>query len=62
MLVATLACEWGARALRINALEVPEHFEPEALHPLLRFICGPAAQYLTGQTLPCRRTAPGVAR
>ncbi len=54
MLVSTLACEWGSRALRINALEVPKGVDPEALHPLLRFVCGSAAQYLTGQTLACR--------
>ncbi|SCK12495.1 NAD(P)-dependent dehydrogenase, short-chain alcohol dehydrogenase family [Variovorax sp. HW608] len=60
MLVSTLACEWGSRALRINALEVPEDLDPQSLHPLLRFVCGPAAQYLTGQTLVC--TAQGEAR
>jgi len=54
MLVATLACEWGSRALRINALEVSKNVDPPLLHPLLRFVGGPAAQYLTGQTLVCR--------
>jgi len=54
MLVSTLACEWGGRALRINALEVPPDADPQALHALLRFVCGAAAQYLTGQTLICR--------
>ncbi|MGK6306647.1 SDR family oxidoreductase [Variovorax sp. DT-64] len=58
MLVSTLACEWGSRALRINALEVPRGVDPDALHPLLRFVCGSAAQYLTGQTLACRGTTP----
>jgi hypothetical protein len=62
MLVSTLACEWGSRALRINALEVPRGADPEALHPLLRFVCGPAAQYLTGQTLACRGTTPQESR
>jgi len=61
MLISTLACEWGARALRINALEVPQDLDPQSLHPLLRFVCGPAAQYLTGQTLICRATLPGEA-
>ncbi|VTU26401.1 SDR family oxidoreductase [Variovorax sp. RA8] len=56
MLVSALACEWGSRALRINALEVPRDLDPGALHPLLRFVCGSAAQYLTGQTLACRGT------
>jgi NAD(P)-dependent dehydrogenase (short-subunit alcohol dehydrogenase family) len=58
MLVATLACEWGSRALRINALEVPRDADPQLLHPLLRFVCGAAAQYLTGQTLACRSATP----
>lgn len=53
MLVSTLACEWGGRALRINALEVPADVNPQSLHALLRFVCGPAAQYMTGQTLIC---------
>ncbi|MFS8978612.1 SDR family oxidoreductase [Cupriavidus necator] len=50
MLVATLACEWGPRALRVNALSVARE-EPEGLAPLLRFIAGARAQYLTGQVL-----------
>ncbi|VTU28680.1 3-oxoacyl-[acyl-carrier-protein] reductase FabG [Variovorax sp. PBL-H6] len=58
MLVSTLACEWGPRALRINALEVPREVDPAALHPLLRFVCGSAAQYLTGQTIACRGAVP----
>jgi len=58
MLISTLACEWGSRALRINALEVPAGFDPQSLHPLLRFACGAAAQYLTGQTLTCRSATP----
>lgn len=62
MLVATLACEWGGRALRINALELPGDLEPRSLHPLLRFVCGSAAQYLTGQTLACRGATQGEAR
>lgn len=57
MLIATLACEWGSRALRINALEVPADFDPAALHPLLRYACGSAAQFLTGQTLVCQSPA-----
>ena len=54
MLVSTLACEWGSRALRINALQVPDDVDPRSLHPLLHYVCGPAAQYLTGQTLACQ--------
>ena len=62
MLVSTLACEWGGRALRINALEVPEDGVEEFLrsseaHSLLRYVCGAAAQYLTGQTLVCHPTS-----
>jgi NAD(P)-dependent dehydrogenase (short-subunit alcohol dehydrogenase family) len=51
MLVATLACEWGVRALRVNALTVPPDVAPQALRPLLAYMGGAAAQYLTGQTL-----------
>jgi len=58
MLISTLACEWGSRALRINALEVPPEVQPRSLHALLRYICGPAAQYVTGQTLVCHPHAP----
>jgi hypothetical protein len=57
MLVSTLACEWGSRALRINALQVTHDADPARLHALLRYVCGPAAQYLTGQTLVCRVAA-----
>jgi NAD(P)-dependent dehydrogenase (short-subunit alcohol dehydrogenase family) len=53
MLVSTLACEWGSRALRINALEVAPGAAPGELHPLLRYVAGAGAQYLTGQTLAC---------
>lgn len=59
MLVSTLACEWGSRALRINALVVPADVTPLALHPLLRYVCGASAQFLTGQTLACGRSALG---
>ncbi|MDO8249429.1 MAG: SDR family oxidoreductase [Rhodoferax sp.] len=62
MLIATLACEWGSRGLRINALEVAVDMDPQGLHPLLRYACGSAAQFLTGQTLVCERPARGVAR
>ncbi len=57
MLVATLACEWGARALRINALALPPGTDPRTLHPLLRYVAGAGAQYLTGQTLDCAGAA-----
>lgn len=54
MLIATLACEWGPRARRINAVEVDAANPDPALNPLLRFVAGAEAQYLTGQTL-CTR-------
>ncbi|MNT43007.1 hypothetical protein D3C72_1794560 [compost metagenome] len=54
MLVASLACEWGPGARRINAVEVAPGTTPDALAPLLRFVAGAQAQYLTGQTL-CSR-------
>jgi NAD(P)-dependent dehydrogenase (short-subunit alcohol dehydrogenase family) len=50
MLVATLACEWGPLHLRINALEIPEGSVPAELAPLVHFVAGAGAQYLTGQT------------
>lgn len=51
MLLATLACEWGAEDLRINGVQADCH-DPGALAPLLRFIAGPRARYMTGQVLP----------
>lgn len=56
MLVATLACEWGQRALRINAVQCEwNSFEPRTslapLTPLLRYLAGPAARCITGQVL-----------
>ena len=37
MLVSTLACEWGSRALRINALEVPKDLDPALAAPAAAF-------------------------
>jgi NAD(P)-dependent dehydrogenase (short-subunit alcohol dehydrogenase family) len=51
MLVATLACEWGGRNLRINAVEVSPQSSVASVAPLLRFVAGAGAQYLTGQTI-----------
>ncbi|OZI71799.1 SDR family NAD(P)-dependent oxidoreductase [Bordetella genomosp. 12] len=51
MLIATLACEWGPLAARVNAIEVPPGGDPQRYLPLLRFMAGAQAQYLTGQTL-----------
>ena len=54
MLIASLACEWGPAARRINAVQIAQGTSPEALAPLLRFVAGAQAQYLTGQVL-CSR-------
>lgn len=51
MLVATLAAEWGMHGLRINALELPRDLAPDACLPLLDYMAGPRAQFLTGQVL-----------
>ena len=51
MLVATLAAEWGAHGLRINALEPTPGLAPEACLPLLGYLAGARAQFLTGQVL-----------
>ncbi len=50
MLIATLACELGARALRINALEIGPDDTPDSLRDVLHYMAGASAQYLTGQT------------
>lgn len=54
MLISTLAAEWGPAAHRINAVEVDAKDANAQLAPLLRFVAGAQAQYLTGQTL-CTR-------
>lgn len=51
MLVSALACEWGPQARRINAVQLGPDTDPVALAPMLRFVAGAQAQYLTGQTL-----------
>ena len=51
MLIATLACEWGAKALRINALELAAGMTAQQVAPVVHFVAGAGAQYLTGQTL-----------
>jgi len=51
MLVATLAAEWGAHGLRINALELQPGLAPDACLPLLGYVAGARAQFLTGQVL-----------
>lgn len=49
MLVATLAAEWGAHGLRINALAPGDAIAP--CLPLLDYMAGARAQFLTGQAL-----------
>lgn len=51
MLVATLAAEWGAHGLRINALELQPGLAPDSCLPLLGYLAGARAQFLTGQVL-----------
>jgi NAD(P)-dependent dehydrogenase (short-subunit alcohol dehydrogenase family) len=47
--VATLAAEWGAHGLRINALAPGDAIAP--CLPLLDYMAGARAQFLTGQAL-----------
>lgn len=49
MLVATLAAEWGALGLRINALAPGDAISP--CLPLLAYMAGARAQFLTGQVV-----------
>ncbi|WPH23426.1 SDR family NAD(P)-dependent oxidoreductase [Variovorax paradoxus] len=57
MLVATLAAEWGAHGLRVNALELPPGLAPDSCLPLLGYLAGARAQFLTGQVLRPRAGA-----
>lgn len=56
MLIASLACELGPRAMRVNAIEMDLAAAPSELVPLLRFVAGPRAQFLTGQTIRAHAT------
>jgi NAD(P)-dependent dehydrogenase (short-subunit alcohol dehydrogenase family) len=51
MLISTLAVEWGHRGVRINAIHISASVAPLECLPLLRYMAGPSAQYLTGQTV-----------
>jgi len=51
MLIATLAAEWGAHGLRINAVQTAPGSPAASLWPALRFVAGPQARCLTGQVL-----------
>lgn len=61
MLVTTLACEWGSRGLRINAIEVDADAALPKLQPVLAYLCGARAQFVTGQTLVWRPEGQGYA-
>jgi len=54
MMVTTLACEWGSYALRINALIVNRNISPRHVYPLVEFVSGAQAQFMTGQNLVLR--------
>lgn len=56
MLIATLACELGPRTMRVNAIEMDPAVCPSELAPLLRFVAGARAQFLTGQTIRAHAT------
>ncbi|NLY64815.1 MAG: SDR family oxidoreductase [Alcaligenaceae bacterium] len=51
MLVATLACELGPGAMRVNAIEMAADSSPIALAPVVQFVAGAGAQFLTGQII-----------
>lgn len=51
MLVASLACELGARGLRVNALQPDPAVSPAPLAEVIGYVGGAAAQFLTGQVL-----------
>lgn len=51
MLVATLACELGPQAMRINAIEMDADSSPAVLAPVVQFVAGACAQFLTGQII-----------
>lgn len=62
MLIATLAAEWGAEGLRINALQLAsDDLASSRVGPLLRYVASPLARLMTGQCLtlhPHGRPAP----
>ncbi|SCU74818.1 putative oxidoreductase, SDR family [Cupriavidus necator] len=51
MAIATMAAEWGAHGLRINALAPASDCDPTEYLPLLDYLAGARAQYVTGQVL-----------
>ncbi len=61
MLVATLAAEWGADALRINALVVDSAQSKATIAPFVQYLAGPLAQFVTGQTLDISLKTEGAA-
>lgn len=57
MLISSLACEWGPQSLRINALEIPTTMSACEVAPVVHFLAGASAQYITGQTWVLNPTA-----
>jgi len=51
MLIHSLACELGPRAMRVNAIEINPDAPADALVPLMRFVSGARMQFMTGQTM-----------
>jgi NAD(P)-dependent dehydrogenase (short-subunit alcohol dehydrogenase family) len=58
MLVRSLACELGARALRVNAVELAEISALGRLAPLLAYVSGAGAQFMTGEVFSPERSVP----
>ncbi|WP_245592785.1 SDR family NAD(P)-dependent oxidoreductase [Advenella mimigardefordensis] len=56
MLIHSLACELGPRAMRVNAIEINPDAPADALVPLMRFVSGARMQFMTGQII----RAPGA--
>ncbi|MCB1395189.1 MAG: SDR family oxidoreductase [Rhodobacter sp.] len=51
MAAQVLACEWGRRGVRVNALQVGPHATPRALARAARFLLSADAAYVTGAAL-----------
>lgn len=51
MLVCSLACELGARAMRVNAIEIEPSVRPDTLVSLLLYVGSARSQFMTGQTI-----------
>ncbi len=51
MLISTLACELGPIGYRVNGVVFPDNVEVESLKSVLRYLSGPTARFISGQTL-----------